>query len=288
VALSGGALAAALAEGAAPAAVPAPLAGATVRAAALLAAGQAAVATPAALLMNEVLKAMLMTKLKFTLAAVMMAALLGAGGLLYQAAGQPPRPDPAPRADAAAGNRPLSELELLRREVEILKLQMEVVQAELRALKGRGASRSIPAVRPRGADNNAAPRTVPAPKAPRADAVPSSPATLPVPRFQPPADAEDPAAPAPVAPALDLAPAAPASVPTGPSTKPVDPLLDTRPDVPGASSPEQEVEAALKAFRDALDSRNQEATRKAAAALEKALKKLRQQMAPAINTPKAS
>jgi RNA polymerase sigma factor (sigma-70 family) len=137
VSLSGGALAAALSEGAAPAAVPAPLVSSTVQAAALVAAGRvAAVATPAAALMNEVLKAMLMTKLKLAVAAVMAAALLGTGGLLYQAAGQ------APRAEARPAGRPLSELELLRREVEILKLQMEVVQSELRTLKGRGASKA--------------------------------------------------------------------------------------------------------------------------------------------------
>jgi RNA polymerase sigma factor (sigma-70 family) len=136
VSLSGGALAVALSEGAASAAMPAPLVSSTVKAAALVAAGQvAAVATPAAALMNEVLKAMLMTKLKFALAAVMMAALLGTAGLLYQAVGQGPA-----AADKRAADRPLTELELLRREVEILKLQMEVMQSELRALKGRGPS----------------------------------------------------------------------------------------------------------------------------------------------------
>ena len=64
VTLSGGALAAVLMEGAR-AAVPAPWVGATAKAAALVAAGQAAAAaTPAALLMREVLGAMSMAKLK--------------------------------------------------------------------------------------------------------------------------------------------------------------------------------------------------------------------------------
>jgi RNA polymerase sigma factor (sigma-70 family) len=136
VSLSGGALAVALAEGAS-AAVPAPWVHSTAKAATLLAAGQAAaVATPAALLMNEVLRAMLMTKLKgFGVAAALLAVLLGVGGLAYRAPGQAPQ----------GGARPPTDLEVLRREVEILKLQMEVMQAkvrtqeaELRALRGQG------------------------------------------------------------------------------------------------------------------------------------------------------
>jgi RNA polymerase sigma factor (sigma-70 family) len=124
VSLSGGALALALAEGAAAAAVPAPWVHATVRAATLLSAGQAAAATtPAALLMEEVLRAMLMTKLKVYVATALLAVLLGAGGLAYRAAGQAPPP----------GARPLTDLEVLRREVEILKLQMELMQAKVRA-----------------------------------------------------------------------------------------------------------------------------------------------------------
>jgi RNA polymerase sigma factor (sigma-70 family) len=128
VTLSGGALAMVLAEGAS-AAVPAPWVGATARAAALLAAGRAgAAALPATLLMKEVLKAMLMTKLKVYLAAALVAVALGAGGLAYRAAGQ------APQA-AQAGARPLTDTEILRREVEILKLQMEVLQARVRDQK---------------------------------------------------------------------------------------------------------------------------------------------------------
>jgi RNA polymerase sigma factor (sigma-70 family) len=124
VSLSGGALAVALAEGAA-AAVPAPWVHATARAAALLSAGQgAAAATPAALLMEEVLRAMLITtKLKVYVAAALLVVLLGAGGLAYRAAGQAP----------PSGAKPPTDLEVLRREVEILKLQMEVMQGKVRA-----------------------------------------------------------------------------------------------------------------------------------------------------------
>jgi RNA polymerase sigma factor (sigma-70 family) len=143
VTLSGGALAVALAEGAAT--VPAAWVSTTARAAALVAAGQtAAVTTPAALLMNEVLRAMLMTKLKIYLATALVAVLLVAGGFAYRATGQVPA---GGARGAGGGGRPLSELEILRREVQILKLQMEVLQAkmekqdgELRALKKRGGS----------------------------------------------------------------------------------------------------------------------------------------------------
>ncbi len=132
VSLSGGALAVVLTESAT-AAVPVSLVSSTVRAAVLVAAGQAAaVTTPAVILMKEVQKVMFLTKLKFALAAVMVVGLLGTGGVVYRAAGEAPRAAERPPAD-----RPLSELELLRREVEILKLQVEVLQSEMRSLKGR-------------------------------------------------------------------------------------------------------------------------------------------------------
>ncbi len=109
VVLSGGALAVALAGGAS-AAVPARLAATTVKAAALVAAGQVGGAgAPAVALMNEVLRAMLMNKLKVYAGAVLVASLLGAGGIAYRAAGQTAAPGsagPAPAAEA----RPLTEL----------------------------------------------------------------------------------------------------------------------------------------------------------------------------------
>jgi RNA polymerase sigma factor (sigma-70 family) len=168
VTLSGGALASVLAEGAS-AAVPVPWVYSTARAAALVAAGKAgAVATPAALLMSEVLKAMLMTRLKVYVATGLAVVLLGVGSFAYRAAGQAPQAETRPPSDLEAlrreveiayraaskdpqvATRPPTDMEILRREVEILKLQMEVMQAkvraqetELRALRGRttGASR---------------------------------------------------------------------------------------------------------------------------------------------------
>jgi hypothetical protein len=70
---------------------------------------------------------MLITKLKVGVAAAVLVVLVGAGGFAFRAAGQ--APEPVRRADT----RPLTELELLRREVDILKLQVEVMQEKLRA-----------------------------------------------------------------------------------------------------------------------------------------------------------
>jgi RNA polymerase sigma factor (sigma-70 family) len=134
VVLSGGALAAVLNEGAS-AAVPAPLVISTARAAVLIAAGQAAaVATPAAALMREVVKAMFLAKLKVIVATVVVTVALGASGLVYQASGQAAPP----------AGKPAGELEALRRENDLLKLNLEVVlekvraqEAELRTLRGR-------------------------------------------------------------------------------------------------------------------------------------------------------
>ncbi len=140
LALPGGALAAALCPTAASACVPAALVGETARAATLVAAGQlAAVSTPAAALARGVLKAMLMAKLKLAVGAVLAAAVaLGAGGLAFRGG---PAPVAAQGPRAAAPQK--DELELLRKEVELLKLNLQVVlekvkaqDAEIRALKG--------------------------------------------------------------------------------------------------------------------------------------------------------
>src|SRR5262245_31748551 len=127
----------------APAAVPPPLVSETVRAATLVAAGQlAAVTTPAALLTKGVLKTMLMTKLKFAVGMLLMVVVLGATGVAYRVGAQ------APLAETPRVEKPRSELEALRRENELLKLNLEVVlekvrsqEPELRALRGpRGAA----------------------------------------------------------------------------------------------------------------------------------------------------
>jgi predicted DNA-binding protein (UPF0251 family) len=142
VTLSVGALAAALSEEAV-AAVPARLVAVTVEAAALVAAGVAVPAAPAVALMNGVLRSMLMSKLKTCAAAVIAVALVIGVGIAQRADGQ--SPGSVPRGQAPAGEaQPVTELDLLRREVEILKLQMQLMQdkqraqdAELRALTAR-------------------------------------------------------------------------------------------------------------------------------------------------------
>jgi hypothetical protein len=189
----------------------------TVKAAALLAAGQAAaLTTPAALLMNKVVQTMMLTKVKLAVAAVMVTAALGASGLAYRASGE----------DAPPAGKPRNEVEALRRENELLKLNLEVVlekvralDTEVRTLRGRlEAKAARPGVGAVFEDVNA--------------------------------DGW-----------VDLF------------------VTDNRghfwekarkPDL----DPVQEVEAALKAFREARD---KEAKRRAADALEKALKKLREQ-----------
>jgi RNA polymerase sigma factor (sigma-70 family) len=143
VTLGGGALAAALAEGVASAQVPWPLARSTARAAASAAAVPlATAATPVALLVKGVLRTMLMARLKLAAGLFALAALaLGFGGVAYErvaAQGTPP-------ASRTAG-KPLGELEALRKENELLRLNLQVVlekvraqEAEIRALKDRVA-----------------------------------------------------------------------------------------------------------------------------------------------------
>jgi RNA polymerase sigma factor (sigma-70 family) len=135
-ALSAGALTLALSEVAS--AVPAPLVSSTVQAAALVAAGQAAaVATPVAALMKEAAKAMFLTKLKL---AVMVAVVLGTGGLAYRAAGP-----------AAVPDRPPPDPESLRKENELLRLNVQVLlekvraqEAELAALRAQAGAAAKP------------------------------------------------------------------------------------------------------------------------------------------------
>jgi hypothetical protein len=110
-------------------AVPAALVGSTARAAALVAAGQlAAVSTPVHVLMRGVLKTMFLTKLKLTVGVALVAVALGAGGLVYQTG-------MGPGAAQAAGpeGKPPTELDALRKENELLKLNLQVVLEKVRA-----------------------------------------------------------------------------------------------------------------------------------------------------------
>ena len=123
-------------------AVPAALADSTVRTAMLVAAGMEVTASAGAVaLMREVQKSMFMAKLKLMAAVVFVVGALGAGGFSYQG-GSPAQA----QADTPAA-KPRNESERLRRENELLKLNLEVVlekvraqDSEIRALKGRTAA----------------------------------------------------------------------------------------------------------------------------------------------------
>ena len=144
VCLPVGVLMLALSEGEAAAAVPAvpaALVSSTVRAAILVAAGETAALTmPAAVLMKGALQTMFLQKLKVVAATAVVVLALGAGGLAYRVGGQ------AVAADKPRAGQPLSEVEALRKEVDLLRLNLQVVlekvrsqEAELRTLRPRGA-----------------------------------------------------------------------------------------------------------------------------------------------------
>jgi RNA polymerase sigma factor (sigma-70 family) len=143
---AGGALAAVLSQSAAPAVMPGALVSSTVKAAVLLAAGQAVtVTTPATLLMREVVRTMLISKLKLVMAAGMVAMAFGASGLVYRTAGH------ATAADASQAGKPPSELEALRRKVELLQINLDLVlekvraqEAELRTFRANAAAAKGP------------------------------------------------------------------------------------------------------------------------------------------------
>jgi RNA polymerase sigma factor (sigma-70 family) len=277
VALSGAALAVALAGGAATAAVPLRLVESTAKVAALLAAGQsAAVGTHAALLMHEVQRGMLMAKLKACAALAAATVLLGVGGLVYQAAGQAPAPRPEKsagvRLERGAGARDLTELELLRKEVDILKLQVEVLQQQVRALRGEAGGRAKGApVGPFLRDGREVRKGWPADKAKSTrDADRDT-------KGGPPADKGDQKR-WPAGERFERRPAekSPLFRPEENLAKPpanLDPRLEgARERREKSADPVSQAEAALKALREARDP---EARRRAAEALEQAARRLR-------------
>jgi RNA polymerase sigma factor (sigma-70 family) len=108
--------------------VPAPLVSSTVRAAALVAAGQlAAVSSNAAFLMKGAMKTMLIQKLKMVAATAVVVMALGASGLAWRAGGV------AVAQDKPQAGKPRTEVEALRREVELLRLNLAVVLEKVRS-----------------------------------------------------------------------------------------------------------------------------------------------------------
>jgi RNA polymerase sigma factor (sigma-70 family) len=112
------------------AAVPLALTSATL----LAASGRAVVSASVGFLTKGALKAMFLSKLKWTVGAVMIAAALGATSLAYRTSGPISfgQATAAP-ADKEDSGKAATELEILRREVELLKLKLEVVQEKQRA-----------------------------------------------------------------------------------------------------------------------------------------------------------
>ncbi len=258
VTLSGGALAVALQHEAA--AVPAKLVVSTAKAAALLAAGQvAAVSGTAVLLMKGVTRMMLLKKLRLVAGAVVVLVALGAVGVGYRAGG-------SGSAQAAPPDKPKNELDALRRENELLKINLEVVlekvrtqEAELRELRPRGSglpgrvSPDVPGAEPKGpatglvAPEGPAGAMGPVPGA-AAKGVPVEGQSLPGPK-------------GPV---------------TGNHAPGAVPPMGGSGAAPSRTQPDavQEAEAAFKALREAKDD---ESRRRATESLEKSLEKLKQQ-----------
>jgi RNA polymerase sigma factor (sigma-70 family) len=280
LALSGGALAVALSQ-CASAQLSTGLVNLTAKAAALVAAGNtAAVSTTAVLLMKGVMKAMLVKKLRLIACAVLIVAALGAVGIGYQAGGGPGS------AQAAPPDKPKNELEALRRENELLKLNLEVVlekvraqEVELRELRARDSGL------PRR--DSGLPRGSGGPGVPGGDSF--------RPGFRPgdlaPGTPDKPGGnfgtsrpgtgsgggPPPGAPGLPGSSGVPSG--PGPSSDEVLPMV-TNPlkGAPARTEPDpvQEAEAALKALREAKN--DPVGQWRATEALEKALEKLKQRV----------
>jgi hypothetical protein len=177
--------------------VPAPLVSSTVKVALLVVMGElAALPTSVSILMKGALKTMFVAKLKLAVGTLVVVAALGASGWAYRATGQSQLPTPEKRI----AGKPLTELEALRKENELLKLNLEVVlekvraqEAELRTLKGRkGVGPTMPGDN-RPQRNGQQPLTGPNPKPIDGQFRPSSTDTPgPNPDFQRPATADRP------------------------------------------------------------------------------------------------
>ncbi|MFL5244111.1 MAG: RNA polymerase sigma factor [Gemmataceae bacterium] len=139
--LSGGVLAAGLAQNTASAKVTISLVWSTAKAATLIAAGQfVGVSAPAVVLMKGAMKSMFLAKLKTVIGTSIVALAISVGGLVYNAELIPGG------ARAAEGDKPKTELEALRKEVDLLRINLEVTlekikaqEAELRTLRGKVA-----------------------------------------------------------------------------------------------------------------------------------------------------
>jgi RNA polymerase sigma factor (sigma-70 family) len=138
--VAGGTLAASLAHNTASAKVHVSLVWSTAKAAPLVAAGQfVGVSVSAVGLMKGAMKTMFLAKLKTAIGTSIVAVALGVGGLIYNAELAPGG------AQAADEGKPKTELEMLRKENELLKMNLKVTlekiisqEEELKRLKGPG------------------------------------------------------------------------------------------------------------------------------------------------------
>jgi hypothetical protein len=130
VTLTGGVLAAAMAESATSAQMPKALVWSTAYTATRIVSGHsvAAASVPAVELMRGVMKAMLLKKLAVLVVGVVVATTaLGVAGVGFRVAGL------GGAAQAAPPDKPLSEVEALRKEVELLKLNLQIVLEKVRS-----------------------------------------------------------------------------------------------------------------------------------------------------------
>jgi RNA polymerase sigma factor (sigma-70 family) len=280
VALPGAALTAALAvDVAAP--LPAALVSTTARVAALVATGNAAGAAAApVLLMKGVMRAMLMRKLKVVAVAVAATTALGVVGLAGRT-GQEVRAQVAGTPAAGGGGKPASELEALRRENEDLRATVRVLLKEIQWLqRGSDAGPRKAGTGARFEDSVSFTNDfVPTKKKGSADEVAPQSANKPYPNelVVPGAMTADSYTPGKVADPNDR------SQPPKTPSRSRDMAADGRgqtpdQDVIGAA---REVEDALQALRRAGDP---ESRRRAAEALDRSTRRLRERYAP--TTPK--
>jgi hypothetical protein len=126
IVLSGGVVWAASSQ--AMAALPPKLVAATAQKAVLVAAGQlTTISSSVTILMKAGVKAMFISKLKTTFATVVVLAALGAGGLVYSGGG----------GEQVGQAKPQSELEKLRRENELLKVNLRVTLEKIQVLENQ-------------------------------------------------------------------------------------------------------------------------------------------------------
>jgi hypothetical protein len=144
--LSAGALATAISESTVSACMPPGLIGAAVKGAKLAAAGNlAAISTSITILMKAGAKAMFLAKLKATVATLMVVAVLG-GGLAYSGSG------------GSQAAKPQNELEALRRENELLRVNLRVTLEKIESLEKQVNVKGDAAKRLYAADVTAAQR----------------------------------------------------------------------------------------------------------------------------------